>query len=150
MSFRLSQSARKYFTHIDDHSKTGKFRSLWDKYYLCLMAGLSRANLGEEPPADAEFYNTFHADYFDQRFEILGALAAAEIRRQGISGASTSRIQEIMLELLDHSRVTFLSDHGASMMNKYAEGGYQIIKDEIDDPYELDVFLRKYYELFGG
>jgi len=148
MSFRLSRRARAYFTQIDDHSKTGTFDSVWDKYYLCLMVGFKERKLGEEPPQEDIFINEFIQDYRDQRFQIISGLVLAEAKRQGIPLDDEIKLRDLMLELLDHLSVTALTDDGHKLMNRYAEGGFQIIQERIPDPSEFDAFLRGYYEAF--
>ena len=147
MSFRLSEEAREYFRKIDDHSKSGTFRVLWDKYYLSLMVGLARAKLGKETPRDQEFVTYFIDEYRDQRNEIISLFIAIEIGRRGIP-AEEPEIRKLMLELLDAESPTGLTEEGHRLMNKYAEGGFEIIRDEVAQPLEFDVFLKKYYDAF--
>ena len=151
MTFRLSKEARNYFKKIDERSKSGIFESVWDKYYLCLMAGFSRQKIvgdDEIPPAEDEFVDHFIKDYFDQRYQIIGALIAAEIERLGFSKDDKEKISNLMLELLDHTSINSLSSEGYLKLNEYAEGGFRVIREEIPQPYELDMFLKFYYEIF--
>ncbi len=147
MSFRLSQEAREYFKRIDDRSKSGTFRLLWDKYYLCLMAGLRRGKLGKEPPTEQEFVDYFIDEYKDQRSEIVSLFIAVEIARRGIP-PEEPEIRKLMLELLDPDSPTGLTDEGHRFMNEYAAGGFEIIREEIPQPMEFDVFMKKYHDAF--
>ena len=148
MTFRLSKDARQYFLKIEERSTTGKFDTLWDKYYLCLMAGFSRIKLGKETSASDEIMPTFIQDYSPQRYQIISLLIATEIKRLGIQNDDKENIKQLMLSLLDHTTITNLNDEGHKIMNRYTEGGFEIIREEIPQPYEFDVFMRKYYDSF--
>ena len=148
MTFRLSEEARQYFTKIEERSTTGKFERIWDRYYLCLMAGFLRKKLGKETPASDEFVSTFIQQYSPQRYQIIALLIATEIKRQGIQKDDKENIKDLMLLYLDHQSITSLSDEGHKIMNRYAEGGFESIREEIPQPYEFDVFMREYYDTF--
>ncbi len=145
MSFRLSQTARDYFRRIDDNSTTGKFETLWDKYYLCLVSGLVHRRLGQETGTDAEFITSFIAQYFDQRFEIIAAFVAAEMARKDIP-VEEKEIRRLMVDLLNPNSPTYLTDEGHRLMNRYAEGGFEVIRDAIPDPFEFDLFMKEFYD----
>ncbi len=147
MSFRLSQEARAYFKPIDDRSSSGSFRSIWDKYYLCLMVGLQKSRLGKDTAQEQEFIGYFIDDYRDQRFEIVALFITAEINRRGLPSEEHA-IRKLMLELLDPGSPTGLTEEGHRLLNKYAEGGFEIIREEIPDPSEFDMFIKKYYDAF--
>lgn len=149
MTFRLSKAARAYFRTIDERSSTGKFKTLWDKYYFCLMAGLTRNRLGDDLLGDTEFETSFIIDYKDQRHQIIASLISAEICRQSIPLDDKDALQKLMLDLLDHTSVTGLSTYGQGIMNRYADGGFHLVREELHQPYELDVFLRKYHDRFA-
>jgi len=147
MSFRLSGEAREYFRVIDDNSRTGTFETLWDKYYLCLMAGISRQKIGKETGTEWEFFQRFIEQYRDQRYEIIAAFVAAETQRRGIPTNETET-KNLMIELLDPESPTCLTDAGHRMMNKYAEGGFECVREEIMRPHEFDRFMLEYVRAF--
>ena len=146
MSFRLSEKARNYFRRIDEKSTSGKFDTMWDKYYLCLMAGFTEVELGDEISQEYEFIDRFIQDYYEQRLQIVAALVDAEIRRRGISLEDSEMILKIMNDLVEPSSPTCLSDEGHRLMNRYAEGGFNVISERIPQPYDFDMFLKQYYE----
>ena len=148
MSFRLSNEVRKYFKKIDANSKTGKFKNMWDYYYLCLMVGFRNEELGEEISESSEFNKDFPRSYYSNRYQIIAALILAEIRRQGIMKNDSDKIRKLMLELLDTDAVTKISNTGLKRMNRYAEKGFRLINEKIPEPVEMDEFIKKYYEEF--
>jgi hypothetical protein len=148
--FRLKPDpVRKYFSAIDNTSKISKFETIWDRYYLCFMAGFKALRLGEEPSAEHTFEQTFIELYVMQRYEIIGALIASEIERQGISYTNESDIRDLMCDLTEHTSPTGLSDEGVKRLNEYADGGFFVIREHIPGPHmEVDTFLKKYYDVF--
>lgn len=147
MGFKLSDSARKYFRKIETQSTTGKFPHLWDKYYLCFMVGALEETLGNEPEGD-EFISEFISEYHDQRYEILGMLVSAEINRTSIPWDDEDKIREIMLDLLNPANTNLLTQDGERLMNKYAQGGYEVMAEEIPEPRQLDDFLQEYHRRY--
>jgi hypothetical protein len=148
MTFRLSGEARQYFKKIEENSTTGKFETLWDKYYLCLMVGYLNTQLGKETPKSDEFVDSFIHDYSTQRFQIIAMLIISELNRQGIKNMDKKSVKKIMLDLVDHNSNTCLSDEGHKLMNRYAEGGFELIYEEIPQPYDFDLFMKEYYDKF--
>lgn len=147
MAFSLSKAAKEYFKKIDDASKTGKFESMWDYYYLCLMAGFKDGRLGDDPNVE-EFYKEFHSSYDSSKYQIMASLVSAEIRRQGIINADAEEIRKLMLNLLDKDATTKISKDGLKLMNRYADRGFKLITEKIPQPSELDEFIKNYYENF--
>jgi hypothetical protein len=149
MAFRLSDNAREYFDGIEETSSTGQFESMWDKYYFAAMVGIKardREVVGDEPMADP-FVEGVIEDYQDQKFEIYAALIAAEIDRQNIPQDAEDEIRELMLDILESSDPTQLSDDGKQLLNCYAERGHKRLRDAGPAPTEFDEFLRKYHQV---
>lgn len=146
MSFRLSSEAREYFDKIEQKSTTGSFDSMWDKYYLSAMMGIKARDrvIKDEEPTATPFVDSVITDYEDQKYEIYGALIIAEIERQGIPKSEEAEIRQLMLEILDSTDPTRLSDEGKILLNCYAERGYQILRNKVPMPADLDQFLSQY------
>jgi hypothetical protein len=147
MSFRLSKAARKYFTELEK-STSGKLEHTWDKYYFCLMAGLTEIKLGDEPPADDEFVKEFPLVYHEHRYQILGVLITSELLRRGVELGNAQELQRISLELTTPTSPTFLSAAGMKRLNEYADGRFRVLQDRIPEHRELSIFLKEYYEQF--
>jgi hypothetical protein len=151
MSFRLSDDAREYFDDIEDTSSTGGFDSMWDKYYFAAMTGIKsrdRTPIDKEPSTEP-FVDTVIEDFADQKFEIYAALIMAEITRQHIPKNKEDEIRELMLDILDSTDPTRLSDHGKKLLNCYAEQGYKILQNSGPTPKEFDEFLQQYHKVLN-
>lgn len=149
MPFKLSSDARNYFREIDQDSAHGSFDTLWDQYYLSVMAGIkARSRVpNEEAPSNDPFIDHVIQDYEEHKYELYSALIVAEIEREGIPWGAEDEIRELMLNILDSSSNTRLSENGAHILNCYGEKGFQIIRSEILEPPEIDEFLEKYHEI---
>lgn len=148
MSFRLSHTASQYFSKLDRSSKSGKFPFKWDKYYLCFMAGAMRGELGDEPPGTDEFEKEFIMVYRPNKMQIVASLIAAELERQGIDSSVETEVSQVMNQVLDPESNTSLSTAGHTLMNRYAQGGFEILSEEIEDPRDLAGFLQTYHALY--
>lgn len=149
MSFRLSNEARNYFRGIAERSTTGEFDSVWDQYYLAAMVGIKarqRVPEDQEPPQEQEFVTEVIEDYSDQRYELYSAMIVAEVNREAIPWTEKQEIRERMLDLLDSTSHTNLSDKGITVLNCYAEQGFKLLKSRISAPPELDEFLESYHD----
>lgn len=149
-SFRLSKEARSYYQDIQDRSTSGEFDSVWDEYYLSSMAGIQarrRVPTEEAPPQEREFVTDVIEDYSDQRYELYSTMIVAEIEREGIPWTEEDEIRTLMLEILDSTSHTNLTDYGSQVLNCYAEQGFKLVQNQIPAPLDLDEFLEQYHEL---
>jgi regulator of sigma D len=151
-SFRLSQNARNYFQNIEEKSTTGEFDRVWDQYYLSAMAGIKarhRVPTEDEPNQSQEFVSEVIDEYSDQRYEIYSAMIVAEIEREAIPWNEKEEIRQLMLDILDSTSHTNLTDYGSTVLNCYAEHGFKIIESEMPEPGELDEFLGAYHQILS-
>lgn len=151
-SFRLSKEARTYYRDIRDRSTTGAFDSVWDEYYLSAMVGIKarrRVPTDDQPPQEREFVTDVIEDYSDQRYELYSAMIVAEIEREGIPWTEEDEIRTLMLEILDSTSHTNLTDYGARVLNCYAEQGFKIIQNKTPEALELDEFLESYQDVLA-
>lgn len=148
MAFKLSSNARDYFDKIENKSSTGEFDTRWDQYYLAAMIGIKardRVAIDDEPDTDP-FTQEVIEDYSEQKYEIYASLIFAEIERQNIPKRAEDEVRDLMIEILDSTDPTRLSNKGKQFLNCYAERGFQILKDQGPTPTELDEFLRIYHK----
>ena len=94
-----------------------------------------------------EIYRTFPAEYYKQRYHIIGLLIDAEIRRTGLDSSDRTNLERFMLKLVSMENPTHLSEEGEKYLNRYAEGGYQLILEEIGMMDEYTPFMIKYQAL---
>ncbi|PAB61348.1 hypothetical protein [Anaeromicrobium sediminis] len=149
MAFKLPKDTRKYFDLIDRRTDGGvKFKTLFDKYYLCLMAGLYKGNIGVVEKIEKDRFIEYYPDLYEGVNElIMGLLIDAEMERRDIQRQDKRRIENLMLEIIDHNSVTKLSETGMELLNRYAVSGMELIRDNIPKTSELETFLIHYYNL---
>lgn len=151
MPFKLSSEARNYYRKINKNSNHGSFDTLWDQYYLSAMSGIkARSRVpDDEAPSGDPFMDEVIQDYEDHKYELYSALIVAEVEREGIPWEAESEVRELMLDILDSTSTTRLSDEGAKILNCYAEKGFRIIRSEIPAPPEIDEFLEEYHNVLN-
>jgi hypothetical protein len=145
MSFNMSPDSKMYFNKINRESKSGKFQTQFDFYYLCLIMGLIKKELKEN--IGEKFLDEFPSDYHAQREQILGLLISSEIERKGVDFDDRKKIEETMLKMVKPDSPTRLSETGEKLVNQYAQGGFELISNKIPSAYNLDTFLIHYYKL---
>lgn len=148
MGFKLPIEAREYFKPIDQRSN--KFKTLFDKYYLCLMIGFLNEKLGkQEEYENADFIDNYPQPYADKAPLITGLLINTEMERQGINSEDRISVEALILELIDNNSITKLSEKGTELLNCYAAGGMDIIRENIAKNSEIETFLVHYHRLLN-
>lgn len=150
MAFKLPKDAKSYFKLIDNQNDDhAKFKTYFDKYYLCLMLGLYQRELGLDEEVSKEvFVTNFIDDYKDKANIIIGLLIDAELERKEIKAQDRKSVEKVVLDLIDENAPTNLSGHAIEQLNKYAAGGMSIIRDEVFPTADIEIFLSQYYDLF--
>lgn len=151
MAFKLPKDSKAYFKLIDNQNdEHAKFKTLFDKYYLCLMLGLYKRELGLDEDISKEvFVTNFIEDYKDKANTIIGLLIDAELERKSIQAEDRKSVEKVVLELIDENASTKLNSLGIDQLNKYAAGGMSIIRDEIFQSGDIEIFLSQYFDLFN-
>ena len=146
MVFHITREAKKYYEKLDK-STTGKLKTEFDFYYLCLLAGFSRGKVSQNN--GVEFYDKFPNEFYHQRQQVIGLLISTEIERRGVNVNDNVQVEKIILYIVKPDSVTLLSNEGEKLLDQYAQNGFELISDEI--PVErisnLDTFLAQFYEL---
>lgn len=151
MAFKLPKDAKFYFKQIDNQNEEhAKFKTLFDKYYFCLMLGLHRRELGcEEEISKEVFVSNFIEEYKDKANLIIGLLIDAELERKGIRLEERNSVQKVILDLIDENAITKLNSDAIEQLNKYAAGGMSIIREEIPTTSDIEIFLSQYFFLLN-
>ena len=152
MGFRLREDAERWFSEIKDKAP---FKSKWDMYYFCLMAGLATGRRNEPGSAGRsapEFISYFIDDYKAAQRLITGLLIVSELKRHGIDVSEKTEIQKLIKRIVDpHQSQTGLTDEGESLLNAYASGGYEYLAENRDaKPYSAEEFLRDYAAMISN
>ena len=148
--FARSQEAKTYYEKLVKKSRTGKFDTYFDFYYLCAMVGFSEAIIASDADVKGkkEFVRDFPTANKPHKYTLICALVGAELKRQGIDMKDRSSVRAEMTTLIDENAQTKLSREGLNLLDRYAEGGFQKIFNTIGVVDELDVFMGRYYKKF--
>lgn len=158
--FRLHEDARKFFKGLDAQLGDTSRTPLFDKYYLCFVAGVMTGRERQMTDKDGKvfidnFPGTGAGGYRDRTETILALLLAAElrkervvIRRGEVDATNKLRVQEAVGKILDPRSPSYLKPEGAERMNCYAAGGIQVLEEEWfeEPPKSLDFFLMRFKE----
>jgi len=144
VGFNMSHNAKQYYDKLRD----GEIIKIqFDFYYICLLIGFKFKEFGKNVEL-VEFFHKFPNEYLSRKEEIIGTLITTEIKRLGVNVENKSRVQELMLKLVNPESITRLSSEGEKLMNKYAEGGFNFIVEKIGSCSTTDTFLVRYYDEF--
>ncbi|MFS0518522.1 hypothetical protein ACEYW6_28035 [Nostoc sp. UIC 10607] len=144
----MRQDTEDWFSNIKDQEP---IQTKFDIYYFCLMLGFSSgrcSNPAKKCPEFTDFVDNFVKDYRSSQTLIIGLLLRTELSRLGISINEKDEIRNLLLDLVDPTTQTNLTDKGMDKMNEYASGGYDYIAEQLDSkPYHVEEFLITYTNL---
>src|SRR5215469_10906216 len=103
MSFRLHKHAPSFFRNVLPGGSGNRFDTQFDAYYVCLMCGLDRRQLGEESLVGDEFVRDYVQSYQPFATLIAGLLVDAEIARTSVGMDDEKGVEKKMVELLEPS-----------------------------------------------
>lgn len=143
--FRIRNDARAWFKQI-----AGDFKTDFDQYYFCLMAGFA-AGRSNENGATSELVDYFIEDYKEASRFLIGLLVTAELKTAGIDLGERDAVREMFKRLIDPHSPNQLTDDGMRRMNAYASGGYDYLAEKRETkPFTAEEFLRDYAQLVDG
>ena len=146
--FRLRTDAQSWFSEIAD---VPPFRTKFDVYYLCLLAGLASGRAteltgGAHPATD--LVEKFVEDYRPASRLIIGLLVTAELRKSGIDVGEKAQVRALFKRLVDSESPNSLTESGMRRLNAYASGGYEYLAEQRDmKPYTAEEFIQSYTAL---
>jgi hypothetical protein len=142
--FRFRNDARAWFSHITNFEH---FKTDFDQYYLCLMAGFASGRSNENGPT-TEMVENFVEDYKEASRFLIGLLVIAELKRGGIEISERDAVRVLFRRLVDPHSPNQLTDEGMRRMNSYASGGYDYLAEQRETkPYSGEEFIRDYAQL---
>src|SRR5208283_5582627 len=151
MYFRLRRDTQEWFNNISNQKP---IETMFDLYYFCLMLGLASGRTSvpsKRYPEYSDFIDNFIAAYRPYQRLIIGLLMRAELARFGISVAEKDDVRRLLLDFVDPTTATNLTDKGIEKLNEYASGGFDYLTERLDSkPYHVEEFLRTYVRLLQG
>tara|TARA_B100000959_G_C14791911_1_gene545964 strand:- start:305 stop:775 length:471 start_codon:yes stop_codon:yes gene_type:complete len=141
--FRLTGENRSWFQGISKN-----FKNNFDMYYLCLLMGLASNYKGDVPDkGDLITYWPDEGNYAGNQNFIIGLILFLEAKNMGVDIKEKSKTTKLLNNYIDPDSFSKLSSKaGFREANRYASGGCEIMKDNIQKPNLFGVFLKKYHE----
>lgn len=142
--FQFSKDAVKWFGDIDKYYPT-KF----DLYYLCLVLGL-KSGRKADPVNTTDLIENFPREFTHTGHLLLGLLISSELKAAGVDLSERVEVHRIIGELVDPTPSSKLSDEGMKAMNKYSQGGFDLLCEKFSDrPRTIETFLSKYSKILN-
>lgn len=152
--FVLPEGARTFFDYGPQRlfakvaRPTGTRRDLilFDAYWACLCVGLlAREQAGPDKLEKDRFLVAYPDDYEPYGEYIAGLLVEAELSAVHTENYTEPELERAIANLLKVSAPTRLSPKGLGLLNRYAAGGYQIIREKMRPrPTDIPNFLIRY------
>jgi len=122
---------------------------MFDAYYCCLLLGLDARMLGDETGLEADkFLDGYPESHKGQAELIAGLLVDAELGRLEIGPNDRKDIEHQMVQLLDLTSATRLSEAGDHLLNRYAVSGFERLRSAMLPLDNLEDFLVAYQALW--
>jgi len=143
-SFRILKAAREWFRDL--RGKEGSFRTDFDAFYFCFIAGIAaNRKMSVKNDDTAELVDYFPERYGPRRELLVALFITRELQNLGISLEEKDAMNKAISTLVNPHSPSFLSDDGVREFNKYAHGGFEVLQEWFDDrPRTLPVFLRAF------
>lgn len=142
--FRMRNDARSWFKQIADFEH---FKTDFDQYYLCLMAGFASGRTNESGTT-TEMVENFVEDYKEASRFLIGLLVMAELKKAGIEIFERDAVRDMFRRLVDPHSPNQLTDEGMRRINAYASGGYDYLSEQRETkPFSGEEFIRDYVQL---
>lgn len=147
--FVFENEARYYFENLNKLSSTGKITTRLEQYWLCAFLGLVAGKQKKELENSMELIDTFTESLRGHQIPILTLLFYRYVTKVLSSYDSDLILDQMKLFFDDHAP-TKLSSDAMDSLNKYAAGGFGILKEKLVNPSDLAIFLINYVDLLGS
>ncbi|ATY84475.1 hypothetical protein CVV65_05485 [Kyrpidia spormannii] len=142
--FKEPKGAEAYFSRLKLISSTPKF----DKYYMCLLLGLQERILGDESDVESGYFvDSYPGPYATQADIIAALLIEAELDRQGLMLSDVQGVERLMRRILSPYSSTRLSVDGIDLLNRYAAGGFSLLRQDIPPTNDVATFFKLYCKM---
>jgi hypothetical protein len=145
MHFRVRQDAESWFKHVKDAKQ---MKTMFDRYYLCFVLGIAsgrKSTPEEKCDKVSDIVDYFVTEYRPYQRLIIGLLVRAELTRCGIAVNEKTDVTNFLMEYVDPSSPTQMTDAAMVKMNEYASGGFDYLTEKITvQPYSIEDLLSMY------
>ena len=152
--FHLSDVARGYFEKIGvssgrerkkGKSKSGMFNSYIQPYYLCIQIGMIKDQRRDPDTLSVDMVNYWTSSAIKYEDLIAGVGFYYYCQRNGIM-EEDERSLKLMSSFFTKDRDYIYGVEGYTMLNKYAQGGFDYIRENYGEASDLADFLIWYME----
>ena len=125
---------------------------LFDAYWACLAVGLLVRKPASEGALESDrFLSAYPDDYVPHAEYIAGLLVEAELSSLHMNTYDERQIERMIADLLKVSSPTRLSAKGMRLLNLYAAGGFDIVRDTMGlRPTDVPNFLIRFEEVLSS
>ena len=140
--FKVHKDAKNWAENL--FAKDSPVKTLMDVYYLSLMVGIGRGDCPSfEESRVIQITRTYTGGFLPYKDLLAGVLLVAEINNYGLP-MERDTIRKKVFELFDSKSQTSLSEQGINIMNRYAFGGFELMKSKLKKAPAVHDFLIWY------
>ncbi len=146
MSFQLHPEARNWFKKVQGQDP---LPTLFDVYQLCFNLGIAHGRCTHLDDGVDNFMDEFIQRYRNHQMLMVGTMLTHAMKRQGIELTDRSAVVEEIERLVDSSGMGMqLTSEGYREMNAYAAGGFNALREELEEPPSEITYLLKRFRTF--
>lgn len=141
--FKLHSGAKRWGEKLV--SKDGPIKTQFDIYYLSLIVGVGLGRTQKFDQASiSDITRSVTEPFIPYRYVLAGLLLVSELTNARLP-LNKPLVKSKVTELLDSHRQTFLSDIAVELMNEYAYGGFEAMREQMPKVPKIHDFLIWYY-----
>ena len=154
-SFILSNDMRKYFLKIGIErnkgaSKSGHFPTNVHPFYFCMIMGIAKGKMGKPQDMDKDMVDEWKHDAAKNEHYISGLTFYMHCKSMGLlTREADDRILKQMAVFFSDTSNRGFSAEGYSLMNQYAQGGFEIINESLNGITDLADWFSLYITLLS-
>lgn len=139
---RLTEDSKDYLKRIE-------LETLLDGWYLFCMLGISKNELHDEQITAERITTDFTAEFknnFGSREQLAMLIVMNRMERNGNDLNDKKRLRKTFEDLLSNSG-SVISNEGIELMNRYAEAGFKIFKEQYPVLIDKVTFLIQIHKM---
>jgi len=148
--FHLSDDARVYFEKIGverkkGESNSGMFSAYVEPYFLCMLMGIVKDKSRTPDTMSKDMVSTWKSSAKENEREISGLVFYQFCIKHGISH-DDDRVLKLMEKFFTVARAEVYEKGAFTMMNNYAQGGFDYIRESLGPNDQLANLLIWYLQ----
>ena len=116
----------------------------FDIFYFCFIAGIKESRKKKDVISSetAALVDNFPGAYKNRGRLLVALFLSKELECLGVTIEERENVHRAIANLVNTNAPNYLSDNGVREFNRYAHGGYDVLREWFDDrPRTLDFFL---------